>query len=95
MDIQLLQEKREEILAIAAKHGAYNVRVFGSVARGEAKEDSDVDFLVEMESKRSLLDRIALIQDLEDLLARKIDVVKLVNLHDQIRSRVTKESILL
>jgi uncharacterized protein len=95
MDIQLLQEKREEILAIAAKHGAYNVRVFGSVARGEAKEDSDVDFLVEMESKRSLLDRIALIQELEDLLARKIDVVKLVNLHDQIRSRVTKESILL
>jgi predicted nucleotidyltransferase len=51
---ELLREKREEILRIAAKHGAYNVRVFGSVARGEARADSDVDFLVEIEAGRNL-----------------------------------------
>ena len=53
---RLLQEKREDILRIAEKHGAFNVRVFGSVARGEAGPDSDVDFLVELEPTRSLLD---------------------------------------
>ena len=53
---QLLQEKRQEILKIAAKHGAYNVRIFGSVARGEADEASDVDILVELEPERSLFD---------------------------------------
>jgi predicted nucleotidyltransferase len=92
---ELLLEKREEILAIAAKHGAYNVRVFGSVARGEAREDSDIDFLVEIEPCRSLLDRIGLIQDLEDLLGRKIDVAKLENLRESIRKQVLKESICL
>ena len=61
---QLLKTYREEILRIAAKHGAYNVRVFGSVARGEAGLDSDVDFLVELEAQRSLLDHIGLIQAL-------------------------------
>ena len=62
---ELLQEKRDEILYLAAIHGAYNVRIFGSVARGEERADSDIDFLVELEADRSLLDRIALIQDLE------------------------------
>ena len=65
---EVLGDKREEILAIAAHHGASNVRIFGSVARGKARHDSDVDFLVEIEAGRSLLDRIGLIQDLEDLL---------------------------
>jgi uncharacterized protein len=92
---ELLQEKREEILAIAAKHGAYNVRIFGSVARGEARPDSDVDFLVEIESNRNLLDRIGLIQDLEDLLKRKVDVAKAENLHEYIRDRVLQESVAL
>jgi uncharacterized protein len=92
---ELLKEKREEILAIAAKHGAYNVRIFGSVARGEARPDSDVDFLVEIEVGRNLLDRIGLIQDLEDLLARKVDVVKTENLHEYIRDRVLQESVAL
>lgn len=90
---ELLKEKREEILAIAAKHGAYNIRIFGSVARGEAREDSDIDFLVELETNRSLLDRIALIQDLEDLLGRKVDVAKLINLRASIRDRVLNEAI--
>jgi uncharacterized protein len=90
---QILQEKREEILAITAKHGAYNVRVFGSVARGDATEDSDVDFLVEIEPDRNLLDRIALMQDLEELLGRKVDVVKIENLYERIRDRVLEEAI--
>lgn len=64
---RLLKEKREEILRIAAKHGARNVRVFGSVARGEAGEGSDVDLLVEFEPGRSLLDQAILVADLEEL----------------------------
>ena len=71
---ELLQNKRGEILRLAAKHGAYNVRVFGSVARGEDGEKSDIDFLVEMEKGRSLLDRASLLVDLEILLGRKVDV---------------------
>ena len=92
---EVLGDKREEILAIAAHHGASNVRIFGSVARGKARPDSDVDFLVEIEAGRSLLDRIRLIQDLEDLLGRKVDVAKAENLHERIRDRVLKEAIFL
>ena len=65
---ELLREKRQEILAIAAKHGAYNVRVFGSVARGEADAASDVDILVELEPGRSLFDLGGVLMDLENLL---------------------------
>jgi len=54
--LELLREKRSEILSICAKHGAKNVRVFGSVARGEADEQSDIDFLVDLESGRTLMD---------------------------------------
>lgn len=90
---KLLEEKREEILSLAAQHGARNIRIFGSVARGEAKADSDVDFLVEMESGRSLLDRIALIQDLEDLLERKVDVANVKGLREFWRERILQESI--
>jgi hypothetical protein len=90
---KLLEEKREEILSLAAQHGARNIRIFGSVARGEAKADSDVDFLVEMESGRSLLDRIALIQDLEDLLGRKVDVANVKGLRELWRERILQESV--
>lgn len=90
---ELLQEKREEILHLAAKHGASNVRIFGSVVRGEDKPDSDVDFLVELEAKRSLLDRVALIQDLEDLLGRKVDVATVKGLRDIWRDRILKEAV--
>jgi len=92
---ELLKEKREEILAIAAKHGAYNVRVFGSVARGEATDKSDVDFLVEIEQGRTLFAHISLIQSLEDLLGRKVDVAEPENLHRYIRDRVLQEAITL
>ena len=90
---QVLENKREEILQIAAQYGASNVRIFGSVARGEARSDSDVDFLVELEPGRSLLDRIALIQALEDLLARKVDVATVKGLRQVWRDRILKESI--
>lgn len=92
---ELLLPFREDILRIAAKYGAYNVRVFGSVARGEARVDSDVDFLVELESGRNLLDRIALKQDLEELLQREVDVAKPNNLHELIRDKVLEEAITL
>ncbi|BAS58574.1 hypothetical protein NIES2135_19180 [Leptolyngbya boryana NIES-2135] len=89
---ELLADKREEILAIAHKHNASNIRIFGSVSRGEASSESDVDFLVEM-SNHSLLDRIALIQDLQDLLGRKVDVALPQNLHQLIRDRVLQEAV--
>ncbi len=90
---ELLQEKREEILSLASKHGAFNVRIFGSVVRGEDRPDSDVDFLVELEAERSLLDRVALIQDLEDLLGRKVDVATVKGLRDVWRDRILKEAV--
>jgi hypothetical protein len=89
---ELLDEKREEILRLAAKHGARNVRVFGSVARGEAGPESDLDLLVEFEPRRSLLDHVALKQDLEDLLGRTVDVVSEKALHWFIRDRVLGEA---
>ncbi|MEQ8466709.1 nucleotidyltransferase family protein [Coleofasciculus sp. E1-EBD-02] len=93
MIVDLIQEKREDILRIAALHGASNVRLFGSVARGEAKPDSDIDLLVEMESDRSLLDRIALIQDLEDLLGKKVDVATVKGLREVWRDRILNEAV--
>ncbi len=92
---ELLRARREEILRIAAKHGAHNVRVFGSVARGEADETSDVDFLVEMEPGRSLLDLGGLLIDLEGLLGRPVDVVTERGLKPRIRPRVLSEAVAL
>ena len=90
---QLLGEKREEILRVAASHGARNVRVFGSVARGEADADSDLDLLVEMEQGRSLLDRASLELELRRLLARNVDVVNERGIKKRIRVRVLREAI--
>jgi uncharacterized protein len=92
---ELLQSKREEILRIAAKHGASNVRIFGSVARGEADEQSDIDLLVDLEPKRSLLDLAGLLVDLEELLGCKVDVVPEDSLRKRIKDRVLKEAIAL
>jgi uncharacterized protein with HEPN domain/predicted nucleotidyltransferase len=88
----LLDEKKKEIREIAAKHGARNVRVFGSVARGEARPDSDVDFLVEMEPGRTLLDLGGLLMDLRALLGWEVDVVTERGLKPRIRDRVLKEA---
>ena len=90
---QLLQQHRDEILRIAAKHGARNVRVFGSVVRGQDTPDSDVDFLVSLEPGRSLFDLGGLLADLEDLLGRHVDVVEPEGLHWYIRDRVLKEAV--
>lgn len=91
----LLTAKREEILQIAARHGASDVRVFGSIARGEAGPESDVDLLVALAADRSLLDLVGLRQDLEDLLGRKVDVVTDNGLNAHIRERVLGEAIAL
>ena len=92
---ELLKDKREAILQIAAKHGARNVRVFGSVARGEADEQSDIDFLVDMEPGRSLLDLGGLLMDLQDLHGRNVDVVTERGLKPRIRERVLHEAVAL
>ncbi len=92
---EILKAYREEILRIAASYGAYNLRVFGSVARGEAKPDSDVDLLVELEPQRTLLDQIALMQSLSELLGRKVDVTEPETLHELIRDQVLREAVVL
>ncbi len=93
MDIETLREKREEILRIARSHGAKNVRVFGSTARGEADLQSDIDILVDMEPGRSLLDLGGLWSDLNSLLGKRVDVFTEKSLRKRIRERATKEAI--
>ena len=90
---ELLREKREDILRLAQKHGARNIRVFGSIARGEADEISDIDFLVDMERGRSLLDMGGLLMDLRDLLGRDVDVVSVGGLKPRIREQVLMEAV--
>ncbi len=92
---QLLQSKRSQILQIAARHGARKVRVFGSVARGTARRGSDIDFLVEMEEGRSLLDHAALVLDLERLLKRSVDVASERGLRRLVRKDVLKDAVAL
>ena len=90
---ELLKEKRDAILCMCAKHGAHNVRVFGSVARGEADEQSDIDLIVEFDPERSLLDHAALWLELQDLLGCKLDVVSDRGIKPRIRERVLREAI--
>ncbi len=90
---ELLKDKREEILRIAAKHGARNVRVFGSVARGEAGPNSDLDLLVDVGPTHTSFFPGGLLADLEDLLGRKVDIVTEEALHWYIRERVLNEAV--
>lgn len=90
-----LRQRRNEILQIAAKHGASNVRVFGSVAKGTAGLQSDVDFLVDLEKGRSLLDHAALLVELQDLLESNVDVATESWLKERIRDRVLREAVAL
>ncbi len=90
---ELLKAKREEILQVCAKYGARNVRVFGSVARGEADAQSDIDFLVELEPGRTLLDLGGLQYELEQLLECRVDVVTERGLKSRIRERVLREAV--
>ena len=91
----LLGARREEVLWLAAQHGARNVRVFGSVARGEADATSDLDFLIELEPGRNLLDMGGLLMDLQSVLRRPVDVISEKGLRPSIRARVLREAVLL
>ena len=93
LSLSKLQRMRTDILRLADSHGAKAVRVFGSLARGEEQQTSDVDFLVRMDAERSLLDRIALIHDLEDLLHCKVDVVNERALHYLLRDQILAEGV--
>jgi predicted nucleotidyltransferase len=91
----IVREKREAILAIARKHGAFNVRVFGSVARGEADDESDIDLLVDLDADRSLFDLGALVVELNESMGRHVDVVTERGLRERIRDRVVREAVAL
>lgn len=94
MDIkQQIQEKRDEICAIAAQHGAYNIRIFGSVVRGEAGPDSDVDFLIDAGPTTSSWFPAGLILDLQKILDRRVEVVTEKALSPFIRDYVLREAI--
>jgi uncharacterized protein len=90
-----IRSKRQAILQLAAEHGAKNVRLFGSYARGDAQENSDVDLLVELEPGRSLFDLGSLLEDLKTLLGRDIDLVTEKGLRARIRGRVLQEAVAL
>ena len=90
---EIIGSQRQQILDIAAKYGAFNIRIFGSVARGQADDKSDVDFLVDMEPGRSLFDMGGLLYDLQQLLGRNIDVVTTAGLRARIKERVIKEAV--
>jgi uncharacterized protein len=90
---QLVREKRNEIQRIAAKHGARNVRIFGSVARGEARADSDVDFLVDTGAETTSWFPAGLVLDLEGILGRKVEVVTEKGLDPHLKGRVLEEAV--
>ena len=89
----LVKAKRSDIMRVAELHGARSIRVFGSIARGTADDQSDIDFLVEMEPGRSLFDMGGLVMDLRDLFGRGVDVVTERGLKPRIRNRVIREAI--
>lgn len=90
---QIISSRRSEILHAAARHGVTSIKVFGSVARGDARDDSDVDFLVEVGPERSAFFPGGLVMDLEELLGRHVDVVEPDGLHRLLRDRVLNEAV--
>ena len=93
LDIDSIRRQRVDILRLTKRYGAGNVRVFGSVARGDAHPGSDLDLLVEFDADRSLLDLIGLELDLRDLLGSQVDVATVASLKDRVRSRVLAEAV--
>lgn len=89
--LDTLRTYRDAIMDAAARYGVRNIRVFGSLARGQANDQSDIDLLVELEPGRSLIDRIAFMQEVEQLLGRPVDVVNERALHRLVRDRVMRE----
>jgi uncharacterized protein len=90
---QLLRQKRDDIKHIAARHGAYNIRVFGSIARGDARPESDIDFLIDAGPATSSWFPAGLILDLEDLLGRRVEVVTEKALDPDLRDHMLREAI--
>lgn len=93
IDLPRLRDRREEIMRYAAEHGASNVRVFGSMVRGDTDAASDIDLLVEMEPGRSLVDLVGLWQDLEDLLGTQVDVLSDGGVSPHLRERIYAEAV--
>ena len=91
-DKHLLTENRGDILRLAASRGAYNVRIFGSFARGTARDDSDIDILVDVEPGRSLIDVVGLWLDLQELLGRKVDLIVERAVHPHLRDAIMAEA---
>lgn len=89
---QELQQKKKEILVVARQHGILNVRLFGSVARGEENPQSDIDFLVDLEEGCTLLDLGGALVKLQELLGRKVDIVTERGLHWYLREKILKEA---
>jgi len=90
---ELIQAKRDDILHAATKYGASNVRIFGSVARGEADDQSDLDLLVDMDAECSLLHLAGLLIELEELLGHRVDIVTEEGLQDRVRKHILQEAI--
>jgi len=90
--IETVLDKKDHVVALAARHGASNVRIFGSVANGTADQNSDIDFLVDLEQGRSLFDLGGLLMDLQELFGRKVDVVTENGLHWYIKERILSEA---
>ena len=93
MQISELRNRKEDILRLALIYGVKNIRIFGSVARGEQNNDSDIDVLVEMDKNKSLLDRLGFKYELEKLLQNKVDVISVRAIKDRIKENVLKEAI--
>jgi len=94
MDLKtLLTSRRDEILRIAASHGARHVRLFGSAVRGDATDQSDIDVLVDLEPGRSLIDHAGLVVDLERLLGRRVDVVTERGLRPRVRDAILRDTV--
>jgi predicted nucleotidyltransferase len=89
---EIIQDKKEQILALAAKHGASNIRVFGSVVNSTADENSDIDFLVDLEKGRSLFDLGGLLADLQQLFDRNVNVTTEDSLHWYIKNHILSEA---
>jgi uncharacterized protein len=91
--IKSIEDRRDEILSIASRYGARNIRLFGSAARGEGGPESDIDLLIDLEPGRSLLDLIAIKQDLQDLLGCKVDVVTEAAISPRIRDEIIHQAV--
>jgi len=91
--LNIVKKNRAEILRIASLHGASDVRIFGSVVRGEDTKNSDIDFLVKLEKNRSLLDHADMIIEMEDLLGCKVDVITEPGLKERVKARVLTEAV--